>query len=79
MYDSSLELLSNSEMDQFNDYFNERSRDNSVFFYDFKEVLNSFDKFESPCLTELVEKIKKKLKERYSGFSDNELALSKLV
>ncbi len=77
MYESSLDLLTNNEIEQFMDLFNERSRDSSILFLDFKEIVISFYKFESPCLVELIEKIKKKLKERYSGFSDNELILSK--
>ncbi len=76
MYESSLELLSNQEIELFTELFQEHSRDNSIFFYDFKEMLFSFDKFESPYLSELIEKIKKKLKERYSGYSDSELSLS---
>jgi hypothetical protein len=76
MYESSLELISHMEIDIFSELFYERSRDNTLFFNDFKEILFSFDKFESPCLNELIEKIKKKLKDRYSGYSDNELIIS---
>ena len=77
MYESSLELLSHMEIELFTELFYERSRDNTVNFYDFKEILGSFDKFESPCLGELIDKIKKKLKDRYSGYTENELSLSK--
>jgi hypothetical protein len=79
MYETSLELLSNQEIELFTELFNERCRDNSVFFNDFKEMLYSYDKFESPYLNELIEKVKKKLKERNSGYSDNELILSKIL
>jgi hypothetical protein len=76
MYESSLELLSNEDIELFTEVFFEHSRDNTVLFNTFKEFLYSFDKFESPCLAELIEKVKKKLKERYSGYSDNELIIS---
>jgi hypothetical protein len=76
MFEPSLELLSINEQEILAEIFTERARDNTIFFYDFKDILYSFDKFESPCLGELLEKVKKKLKERYSGFTDSELTIS---
>jgi hypothetical protein len=78
MYESSLELLSNEDIELFTELFYENSIENKLHFNTLKEILYSYDKFDSPCLSELIEKIKKKLKDRYSGYSDNELVLSNM-
>jgi hypothetical protein len=77
MFDSGFELISKEEHQIFLQLFQDKSKENAILFTDFRDLITSFSKFESPCLIDIIEKLRKKLKEKMIGFNDNELSIGK--
>ena len=76
MFDPSSGLLSQEEIEYFKDIFNTRTKENSIPYHEFKEIILNFRKFDSSCLADLIDKIKKKIKEKNISFSENDLSIS---
>jgi hypothetical protein len=79
MFDSSSELIHKEETEMFEQFFQDKAKEGAILFNEFKEIITVQGKFDSPYLIEIIEKIRKKLKEKMIGFNDNELAICKSI
>jgi hypothetical protein len=77
MFDSSSELVTKAEIEMFEQFFKEKAKDGAILFTYFKEILTVQEKFDSPHLIDIIEKLRKKLKEKLIGYNDNELIIGK--
>jgi hypothetical protein len=80
MYDNGFQFLINSELDYFEDLFEDRKieKANQITFNEFKDIVMNFKKFNRMVSSEILDKIKRKLKERQSALSiETEIAISK--
>ncbi len=79
MYENNFQCLNKSDEEFLTDSFTDRIGNNrdGISFNEFKEIVLSVHKFnKNHNLTiELLEKSKKKIKERQAGISDNELLI----
>lgn len=82
MYENSFQCLSKAEEEYFNESFLEKiGQRDLIFFGEFKEVVFGLPKYAKNIsfTNELLEKIKKKIKERQVGISENDLYLSIII
>lgn len=82
MYENSFQCLSKTDEEYFNDAFIDKiGQRDLIFFAEFREIVYGSRKFSknSSFTNELLEKVKKKIQERQSGISQNDLYLSNLL
>ena len=78
MYENSFQCLTRSDEEYLLESFADRMGNRDfIGFTEFRDIVLGFRKFNKNLTVDLLEKIKKKIKERQTGISENELNLSK--
>lgn len=80
MYENGFQFLTKNEFNYFDQLFEERmmEKENLLAFNDFKDIVMNFRGFNRLFCSEMLDKIKKKLRERQSSLMDTDLYLSNI-
>jgi hypothetical protein len=70
------QFLTGIEIDDYEELFLERTKEEKIHFSDFKEIVMNSKRLNRHVCIDLLDKVKRKIKDRYPGMVDSELTLS---